>query len=105
MNMLEGERLPENLLNKVRHQLTEAILKKRFYFLIKDKNVIGFYTLQEGWGKVLINNLYIPICYRNRNNLLHLRKMFKNKYGTLEHIYWKNRNKNKYFNCGNQLGE
>jgi hypothetical protein len=100
----DGFSLPGKLIAEVKEQIAKAVEGNLFNFVInKNNHIIGFYTIQEkkeGVGfKVFINNLYIFKRYRDKGNLLYLRNLIKQKYGSVRCAYWRSRKKQKIFDC------
>lgn len=76
---------------QLKQELKEAIEDNKFDFIRKDGREIGFLTwiIPNNVDLVIyINNLYIEDGFRNRTNLLFLRKYFKEKYPTCKMFYW-----------------
>lgn len=83
----------DNTVDKVqlKEELQEAVREHRFSFIKKNGIDIGFFTwiIPNSVDLVIyINNLYIEEPFRNRFNLLFLRRYFKNKYPNCSMFYW-----------------
>ncbi len=87
--------LLQYLTPKVKQNIQEAISDHRIHYLERDGKTIGFHTWEEKGDKIFINNLWIEEQYRNKNNLLSLRKYFRDMYSGKVH-YWRNRKRGEY---------
>ena len=83
--------VPDNLADEIKG----CILGRRFEFIKKGDIVIGFFTWHYKDDKILINNMCILPIFRNRNNLLFLRKYLRSKLYNYNKFYWENRKKQK----------
>ncbi len=81
------------LTEDVKKSIREAIDENHIHFLEKDREIIGFHTWEDEGNRIFINNLWIEKEHRNNNNLLSLRKYFREKYPSGKSFYWRNRKK------------
>ena len=86
--------------NKSLQDIKEYANKGWFEWIKHNGNEIGFFTwwLTEIDGKqyIYIGNLMIEDKYRNKKNLLYLRKFFKQKYPNIDYAYWHKDDSNKF---------
>ena len=78
------------LTDEVKQNIQKAIQNNKIHFIERNGQTIGFHTWEEKGDKIFINNLWIEKAYRNKDNLLSLRKYFRNMYLGKIH-YWRNR--------------
>ncbi len=83
-------KLQQLLTDKVKDNIRIAVQENRIHWINKGNKTIGFHTWEEHNGKILINNLWIEEKYRNKDNLLNLRKLFRTIYPKTK-FYWKSR--------------
>jgi len=79
----------------VKVEIEDAILNGTFEFLKKGNQIIGFYTYFDNNGEILINNMCVMKQFRDKNNLLPLRKYLRNKLKQYNKFRWKNRKSSK----------
>jgi hypothetical protein len=77
-----------------RMQLKDAILNNRLILIKNNEGFKGFLTYLTTDTGTFINNLFILKEFRNKNNLIYLRKILKNLFDKNKIIYWKNHKKN-----------
>lgn len=93
-------KLKEDKKKEVIQQINNAFYDRTFRFLVKEGRTIGFFTwfkkYREDGIHIFINNMCILKEYKNKNNLLHLRKiLMKDIYPNAVCFSWYNRKKNK----------
>ena len=80
--------------------IKECADKGWFEWIKHNGNEIGFFTwwLTEIEDKqyIYIGNLMIEDKYRNKKNLLYLRKFFKQKYPNIDYAYWHKEDTNEF---------
>ena len=76
-------------------EIEDAIIDGRFEFLKKGDTIIGFYVWHNKDGQIFINNMCVLKMYRDKNNLLPLRKYLRDKLKKHNEFCWKNRKHNK----------
>ena len=75
---------------KNKEEIKRAIKEDRILFLKKGDREIGFFTYDPHKDGVYIGNMWIDEEYRKTNNLLFLRKYFRDMF---KKGNWKNRKK------------
>jgi hypothetical protein len=80
---------------QVRRQIKEAIIEGRLILIEVSKAVIGFFTFQKRSDGIFINNLFIVENFRNSKNMLHIRKLFRDRFPDVKKFFWKNRKHNR----------
>lgn len=89
--MISG--VPLSLKQKIQsgRQFTQAANDDRLFILEKDRNAIGFFTWDKTQDGVFMNNMFILPTFRNKSNLLYIRKIFRGAFPDAKKFYWKNR--------------
>jgi hypothetical protein len=84
----------------VKKDIYECIEKGWFQFIVKDNRRIGFITWHEVWKDrklhIFVNNMIVFKEFRNRNNLLNIRRFFKDRYPERCWAFWHSRKKKKF---------
>jgi len=90
----EGAEIPERQFDEVATEIDEAIAEKHFHIVRKDSKVIGFFTLFFKDNKLFINNCIIYQQFRDKNNLLYMRKYFRENFKDWR-FFWESKKNNK----------
>ena len=83
-------------------QLQDSINTGKFGFIVYKQKCVGFLSWRELYDEdgnlcVFLDNLIIEKEDRNKNNLLSLRKFFRDKYrGKVRFAYWSNDRRGRY---------
>jgi hypothetical protein len=94
----QGVKLNPFEIIEVERQFKEAFEKGRFKTIIRNGKMIGFFTWQVTDGKVFINNMFILKEFRDKGNLLYLRRLFKGiMFPGCKCFYWKNRKSGSFY--------
>ena len=68
--------------------IDEAVKENRFEYISLLGKEIGFYTWVKIKDALYIGNFFIRKKFRDRNNLLHLRRYLTNKFPDVNIFYW-----------------
>lgn len=77
---------------KAVNAINKAVDEKKIYWIGNKQGLIGFATYKEKEDKVLLNYCFIYKRFRDRCNLLSLRKFFRDKY---DNFIWHSRRRNR----------
>ena len=84
-------KLAQLLNDEVKQNIREAIKDNRIHWLEKNGKTIGFHTWEDEGDRIFINNMWIKEEYRDKDNLLNLRKYFRQMYPSGKSFYWNKR--------------
>lgn len=91
----EGVNLSPEKHKEVVEDIRDARKGRRIHVLKRNGNKIGFFTWHEQPTGIYVNNLIVFRDYRNPNNLLHLRKVFRDRFNMP--FSWENLKREKDF--------
>lgn len=76
---------------QVSRQFDKAMKEDRFFIIEQDGKEIGFLSWEHQGDDIFMNNLFVLPTKRSKNNLIHIRKIFRNAFPATKNFYWKNR--------------
>ncbi len=72
--------------------IDKAVRDKKIYMIEKDNSTIGFATYKEKSDGIFLNYCFIYKKFRGKNNLLGMRKFFREK---SKNFIWRSRRRNR----------